>query len=184
VDNGPPSFQRKVASLWQMQNGKIPPGALNISGNAETQENQKASEDLAVQDFPEQNFNEQDEPDRELARLLANSVPDFSIVHEPEDVEPSIGRGAGTHPNGNPKLQTEKRVESDEIAHPGAQQDGDAVAHGTALQNVSERITWTSAAQARDFLEQVSQLQNRSPFRLFWKTRRGDFYLAIALILM
>lgn len=48
-----------------------------------------------------------------------------------------------------------------------------------------EEMVWSSAAKARDFLESLSATR-RTPGALahFWRSRRGDFYLAIAIILV
>ena len=45
-------------------------------------------------------------------------------------------------------------------------------------------IVWTSAARARDFLESLSTTHTPSALARFWRSRRGDFYLAIAVILV
>lgn len=47
-----------------------------------------------------------------------------------------------------------------------------------------EGATWTSAAKAKDFLEQLSTAHNESAFGRFWSARRGDIYLAVAVILV
>jgi hypothetical protein len=43
---------------------------------------------------------------------------------------------------------------------------------------------WSSASSARDFLEQVAGTQPQSGLSRFWNTRRGDIYLAIAVLLV
>jgi hypothetical protein len=60
-------------------------------------------------------------------------------------------------------------------------------APSTALvrpQPEGEQVVWSSAAKARDFLESLSGARSPSPLGRFWRSRRGDFYLAIAVILM
>ena len=47
-----------------------------------------------------------------------------------------------------------------------------------------EQIVWSSAAKARDFLESLSGPRSPNALVRFWRSRRGDFYLAIAVILM
>jgi putative methionine-R-sulfoxide reductase with GAF domain len=47
-----------------------------------------------------------------------------------------------------------------------------------------EEIVWGSAAKARDFLESLSEDGSESAFARFWHFRRGDFYLALALVLV
>lgn len=48
----------------------------------------------------------------------------------------------------------------------------------------SEGAAWTSAAKAKDFLEQLSTAHSESAFGRFWSARRGDIYLAVAVILV
>jgi GAF domain-containing protein len=45
-------------------------------------------------------------------------------------------------------------------------------------------LVWTSAAKARDFLETLSATPAPSAFARIWRSRRGDFYLAVAVVLM
>jgi hypothetical protein len=53
-----------------------------------------------------------------------------------------------------------------------------------ALVRPPQPADWGSAASAREFLEQVAGAQKRGGFARFWETRRGDIYLAIAVILV
>jgi len=43
---------------------------------------------------------------------------------------------------------------------------------------------WSSAAKARDFLEALAETRSPSALARFWHARRGDFYLAVAVILV
>jgi hypothetical protein len=43
---------------------------------------------------------------------------------------------------------------------------------------------WSSAAKARSFLEALSKTRPPGAFARFWRARRGDFYLAVAVILV
>jgi putative methionine-R-sulfoxide reductase with GAF domain len=45
-------------------------------------------------------------------------------------------------------------------------------------------LVWTSAARAQDFLESLSVTRTPSALVRFWRFRRGDFYLAIAVVLV
>jgi hypothetical protein len=54
----------------------------------------------------------------------------------------------------------------------------------TGLAKTDPAITWSSAAQARDALEELAVSQKQSGFAGFWNARRADIYLAIAVILM
>jgi len=55
---------------------------------------------------------------------------------------------------------------------------------GTALAKVEQREHWSSAAAARAFLEQLAGGKRSGALVRFLTARRGDFYLALALILV
>ncbi len=54
----------------------------------------------------------------------------------------------------------------------------------TALAKPEPTGAWSSAANARDFLEQLASGKRPGALAQFWNTRRGDIYLAIAVILV
>ncbi len=76
---------------------------------------------------------------------------------------------------------------ADEVAQHDSE-DEDVRAKESAKAAVPETendtATWTSAAKARDFLEQVAEGKNESALGRFWSARRGDVYLAVAVILV
>jgi putative methionine-R-sulfoxide reductase with GAF domain len=47
-----------------------------------------------------------------------------------------------------------------------------------------EEIVWSSAAKAREFLESLSGTDSPTALTRFWRSRRGDFYLGVAVILI
>lgn len=47
-----------------------------------------------------------------------------------------------------------------------------------------EEVVWSSAAKARNFLESISGKREPGAFALYWRSRRGDFYLGLAVILV
>lgn len=47
-----------------------------------------------------------------------------------------------------------------------------------------EEIVWSSAAKARQFLESVSGKRKTGALARYWHSRRGDFYLGFAIILV
>jgi GAF domain-containing protein len=75
-------------------------------------------------------------------------------------------------------LLSESRLDEDNLEAPSTaivrqrQEDGD------------KDLVWTSAAKARDFLEALSATPAPSAFARIWRSRRGDFYLAVAVVLM
>jgi len=68
---------------------------------------------------------------------------------------------------------------------PESQPDEPAVqAPTSAIVRQREDIVWSSAARAREFLESLSATRNPTALARFWRSRRGDFYLAVAVILV
>jgi len=47
-----------------------------------------------------------------------------------------------------------------------------------------EEVIWSSAAKAKDFLESLAVARDPNALVRLWRSRRGDFYLAIAVILV
>jgi putative methionine-R-sulfoxide reductase with GAF domain len=57
--------------------------------------------------------------------------------------------------------------------------------HHTALEKPhSEELVWSSAAKARDFLESLAEPQTPGALARFLRSRRGDFYMILAIILV
>jgi hypothetical protein len=54
----------------------------------------------------------------------------------------------------------------------------------TASTTTEDSAAWTSAAKAKDFLDQLADARGESAFGRFWSARRGDVYLAVAAILV
>jgi putative methionine-R-sulfoxide reductase with GAF domain len=66
----------------------------------------------------------------------------------------------------------------------GDDEDKVATASTALLKPKHEDVVWSSAAKARDFLEKLSGTSTPNPLVRFWNSRRGDFYLAVAVILV
>ncbi|MFY9742875.1 MAG: GAF domain-containing protein [Candidatus Sulfotelmatobacter sp.] len=45
-------------------------------------------------------------------------------------------------------------------------------------------MVWTSAARAQDFFESLAETPNPGALRRFWRSRKGDFYLALAIAMV
>jgi putative methionine-R-sulfoxide reductase with GAF domain len=54
----------------------------------------------------------------------------------------------------------------------------------TSIDSPPKEITWSSAAKTRDFLQVLSEAGPPSGLARFWRARRGDFYLAVAVLLV
>jgi GAF domain-containing protein len=57
-------------------------------------------------------------------------------------------------------------------------------AESTALAKPQRTAAWSSAASARAFLEQLAPTPRAGSWIRFWNTRRGDIYLAVAVLLV
>ena len=57
-------------------------------------------------------------------------------------------------------------------------------AASNALVKSPQDIVWGSVAKTQDFLESLAAIRSPSAFVRFWRSRRGDFYLAIAVVLV
>ncbi len=53
-----------------------------------------------------------------------------------------------------------------------------------SVDSTPKEITWSSAAKTRDFLQVLSESHPPSGLVRFWRARRGDFYLAVAVLLV
>lgn len=54
----------------------------------------------------------------------------------------------------------------------------------SALVKSPQDIAWGSVAKTQDFLESLAAIRSPGAFVRFWRSRRGDFYLALAVVLV
>jgi len=85
---------------------------------------------------------------------------------------PSLGEAASL---------TTAEDQSAGISSPTAREEQPSDAGPTTITHSPD---WSSAASARDFLEHVAPTKGAGALVRFWNTRRGDIYLAIAVILV
>ncbi len=170
-ESGPPSMQSKVASLQRMQEAS--------RRTVRTPANGAGHQPLAWKHDPEHDH-EEEEPasneEKDVLRLLAESQARRQ-PHEIDDPDSwASARLAG---------ESTEDLPSQPEAGPPIEPHGLEI-HATEAgpAKTDGAITWSSAAKARDFLEELAVSQNRSEFGSFWNTRRGDIYLAVAIILM
>jgi putative methionine-R-sulfoxide reductase with GAF domain len=153
-DYEPPNMQSKVASLWQMQEAmKKKPVDATANGDLSS---------------AEQTTDSKEEPTfgpLETAELPAREKID---THYSESLEKTDLDDLVNH-------VSPKRLSNDSSA-------SDDVPEEEAEHTAETAVAWSSAATARDFLEQLAD----PPKGLgkFWKARRGDVYLAVAVILV
>jgi GAF domain-containing protein len=168
-----PSMQSKVASLWHMQeamrktspadpahDGAIPPKSR--ANLADPQEEEKSS----------------------LADSIEEQMPE---LFEPAEM-PLSNKSNPTESVGPISAEFEDSVLSDlEIPLNASGENGEdeiPLAQATALAKPDRTAAWSSAASAREFLEQLAPAQRSGTLARFWANRRGDIYLAIAVLLV
>jgi putative methionine-R-sulfoxide reductase with GAF domain len=104
---------------------------------------------------------------------------------------------AAAPPNGTPPLaakraalsegdwnqvQSEEETVAEEEA--GNEKNVDALSPVIVKPRRQDMAIWSSAQKAQDFLESLSATHKPSALSRFWRSRRGDFYLGVALILV
>jgi putative methionine-R-sulfoxide reductase with GAF domain len=85
-------------------------------------------------------------------------------------------------------LDTTSEVEpaSQELVPRGSQpaKNNFGAVPATLMASQEADVTWRSAAKARDFLETLAETRSPGALARFWRSRRGDVYLAVAIILV
>ncbi|MFZ0815674.1 MAG: GAF domain-containing protein [Candidatus Sulfotelmatobacter sp.] len=165
-DTDPSSIQSKLASAWHKQlasqDAPVPqngtsalPEAAYLAAALNTVASPNAAEETGKEDLPH-------------TILLPKFGEDDLLAVQ------TIAASADTD------------AEAPQISSPpGAQPGDDLEATPTALLKPQPQdVTWSSAARARDFLEMLAGTRSPSAFARFWRARRGDFYLALAVVMV
>ena len=158
-----PSMQSKVASLWELQESAK-------TGAHATSVPQEAAAESALAKPALSNF------EVALARSVERTPPAVTNFAESQDASPD------SHPSAIDVLENELEQNTIDQEAPAIEEQG------SSEESSSHKLTvpadWSSAAAARDFLEQLASGNRRRSLVQFWNSRRGDIYLAIAVILV
>ena len=161
------NLQSTIATLWHMQEARNKAPAVTPTNGAvvypESQKNRihavesvaSSTEEHVVEPYVSAGLL----PDR---KTKAAEVPDDQVSVDFEDSTP----------------------EDLEIPPPRIPDDNAEALATTALAKPERPAAWSSAATARDFFEQLAAAKNPGAWAKFWNTRRGDIYLAIAVVLV
>jgi len=162
-EQSPLSMQSKFASAWHMQQTSQKTGAAT-SGIEPAEET--AAWSMAHRHNGHTEFSEEEGADTESfsAPEVEQNSPIASVV--PGTVEDALSLSSQEPANEN---SVEENVEDRSTALVVPQPDD---------------VVWSSAAKAREFLESISGTRTPGALARFWRSRRGDFYLAVALILV
>jgi putative methionine-R-sulfoxide reductase with GAF domain len=153
-DGAPSSMQSNLASAWQVEQPDLDPFMAMLSSGS-----------LAAAEMP----HEQANPEGKHAQAdlpAPSSLPDWRESN-PQSSSFAASEHAAVSDSPGPQLdESLTRVPSSSLV----KQQGDVI--------------WSSAARAREFLESLSATRAPGALQRFWHSRRGDFYLAIAVILV
>ena len=163
--DGLSSLQRNLASAWRMQPNDQDPVAAMLLGRS-----------LSPTDMARVAGHE---PEHE-ADLEEESAGDplsagFSLP-ELQESDPLATRSLAASANEESmaaSLPPELQLDESPVPAPSS-----------SLVKHQGDLIWSSAARARDFLESLSATRGPNALTRFWRSRRGDFYLAIAVILV
>jgi GAF domain-containing protein len=170
-----PSMQSKVATLLRMQsvtkdtagtpsNGRAPESASASSADSHGENALPMGQQQSNSNLPLEMSSFPGESESELSATQPATIPETDALIGPvEQLE-----------------QYENDLQADEVEAVDEHPDSPAT---TALTNFDESMIWTSAANARGFLEELAADQGHSRYRRFWNSRRGDIYLVVAVIL-
>lgn len=168
------NMQSKIASLWHMQEArKKAPDALPGNGTV-------GHEDLRT------NLAEVEAAERRTDSIGDELLEPVALV-EPYVVAESPHHEAtesGEMPEAAGTADFENAAHADlEIPLHTIPEGDNHATEPTALVKPERSATWSSAANTLDFFRHLSTAKNRGAWVDFWKSRRGDIYLAIAVIL-
>jgi len=168
--SNPSSLPSKLASLGKMQpatraaspNGNSVHGADRATLEVQKNETDSAPVGLLKPSSGEEVGTTGSDANREIVASAAATFPVFPVFGDSD---------ADSIEADSEQLQSPRL----ELQVPEAE---------TALAKSREDITWNSAAKAREDLEALAAARTPSAPGRFWNSRRGDFYLALAVILV
>ncbi|MGA7930508.1 MAG: GAF domain-containing protein [Candidatus Sulfotelmatobacter sp.] len=172
TDGEPSSMQNPLASAWPMQ--QISEENLEDLSPHETSPPKETTSPVAAHTTNEDDF----EKDNAGATL-----PELSSLLELEE-ENSDPLFAGSF-----NASTDQDTMTESLSSEPQLDEDNLEAPSTAIvrprqEDEDKDLVWTSAAKARDFLESLSATRAPSAFARLLRSRRGDFYLAVAVMLM
>ena len=118
----------------------------------------------------------------------ARSIGDEAVAEEL--IEPDLSASDSFAPDSfkadsfKADVDVETNMDGDADGDNGkAEKTAAGLASTTALAT-AHPLAWTSAAKAKAAFEQLAASRNQNSFVRFWNTRRGDVYLAVAVVLV
>jgi putative methionine-R-sulfoxide reductase with GAF domain len=178
-----PNLQSTIATLWHMQEAmnKIP-YAHPANGAVVHEESQANLDQVPAAESLADSIAEQ------VPEALATTEPFATAEYLPDETTKSTElREAPERVDFENSARADLEIplhaipEDDDVE---TQEDEVEAPEPTALAKPERTAAWSSAATARDFLEQLAAAKDPSAWAQFWNTRRGDIYLAVAVVLV
>jgi putative methionine-R-sulfoxide reductase with GAF domain len=164
-----PNMQSTIATLWHLQEAmKTSPRAESGNG-AVVHEESKANLDQVHDGDACADSTEEQSPER----FSAVEPRRHETTESKEVLEAPVGADLENAAHSDLEIPLHTIPESDvEAPQP------------TALVKPERSAAWSSAATTLDFFQQLARAKDRGVWAEFWNTRRGDIYLAIAVVLL
>jgi putative methionine-R-sulfoxide reductase with GAF domain len=162
IDGVTSNLQSKMATAWHMQHASHDTGVANPkNGTAHPRETM-----LPVTAVHQQEDSNLESPDSRISLRVPIPMQSSgqSLAARTDEEMPQL---LPWEPRANQEGQDSVEATPTALVRPQAKD-----------------IVWSSAAEARDFLESESEMRPQSALARFWSSRRGDFYLAVAVILV
>jgi GAF domain-containing protein len=177
-DYEPPSMQSKLASLLRMQDaakkGATGSAATGASAGPVRAKNSDppASTELWAESL-----------EAEFPRLF--ELPQLPVDEAGAPAKPlQAGTVEQCDTVAKPKLAALRKAGDEEEFDDEEENEDEEETSETALAKPERAADWSSAAAAREFLEQLAGAKNSHALARFLSARRGDLYLAVAVILV
>ena len=185
-----PSMQSKIASLMHVQQATKQSATAASANGGVTHHESPPLPDAILPEKPLADSIEEEMPELFAAlelRVAKMPVPGALEERASESVDeitaPEFaGLDIATPEIAKPEILVplESANEDDELEA----SDAEGPPPGTALTKPQPAANWSSATNARAFLEQLAGKKNPGSLARFWKARRGDIYLAVAVVLV
>ena len=190
-DGEPFSMQNQPASAWHMQ--ETSKENLEDLFPQETSPPKETTSPVAAHTTNEDDFEKDNAganlPDLSSLLGLEEEKSDLLLDLEEEKSDPLFGKSFNVSEDNASadNASTDQDTMAESLSSEPQLDEDKPEAPPTAIvgpRQEGEDLVWTSAAKARDFLESLSTTHAPSTVARLWRSRRGDFYLAVAVVLM
>lgn len=196
-DYGTPSLQSKVASLWEMQQAQKKPSAASSEVAAPADVSRDVSSDniASKSAVHSASLGTQTAPPEPAAVSASTVSPDISdhIASHIGDAEPMLQGSAEAEALESRRLRVPLAI-PDQITAPvlPAENETNASVEEDEALRIPQKETaltvtehpWSSAAAARNYLEQLAGNKRAGGIMELLSARRGDVYLAVAVLIV